>query len=110
MTDEHTEDLRNVWEADWVTITTTEGKTFEATCTDRSVQHAHPQTGEVRETTIWTFEAEDTEVAASILDGLKSSADDPDFPQHSELWRMEEGEAIGYIETVEIHGPEPSSA
>ncbi len=53
--EEHTEDLRNVREGDTLDITTTEGETFEAECTDRQVQHADPRSGEVRETTIWTF-------------------------------------------------------
>lgn len=104
--DEHTADLHNVVTNDSVTLTTTEGETFDATCTDRSVQRADPRSGEVRETTIWTFDTPYGEAAASILNGLKSSPDDPDFPVHSELWHMDEGDGMGYIETVQIHGPQ----
>lgn len=101
---EHTDDLRNVNEGDLLDITTTEGETFEATCTSREVQHADPRSGEVRQTTIWTFDTPYGEAAATILDGLKSSADDPDFPQHSELWHMDEGDGMGFIESLNLYG------
>ena len=105
MAESHTDDLRNVNENDDVTITTTEGETFDAHCKMRQTQNADPRTGEVRETKIWLFDTPDGEVAASILDGLKSSPDDPDFPQHSALYNTGEEESLGYIESVQIHGP-----
>jgi hypothetical protein len=105
MAESHTDDLRNVNENDHVTITTSEGETFDAHCKMRQTQNADPRSGEVRETKLWIFETPHGELAASILDGLKSSPDDPDFPQHSELYNSEEGENYGYVESVQIHGP-----
>lgn len=104
-TDKHTADLRNVCEDDHVTLTTSEGETFEATCTHYLINNADPRSGEVRETTIWRFETPWGHAAATITDGLRSAEDDPDFPQHSELWHLDEGDGMGYITTVEIHGP-----
>lgn len=99
--DQHTDDLRNVNEGDTVTIRTTEGETFhEVECLFRRVQQADPRSGEVRETTIWRFDTPHGEAAASILDGLRSSPNDPEFPQHSELWNLDEGCAMGFIESV----------
>lgn len=101
---QHNDDLRNVREGDTVEIVTSEGEVFEAECTDFQVQHADARSGEVRETTIWMFDTPHGEAAASILEGLKSSSDDPDFPVHSELWHMDEGGAMGYINEVTIFG------
>jgi hypothetical protein len=103
---EHTEDIRNIVEGDEVTITTTEGEAFDAECINRDTQHADPRSGEVRQTTYWKFDTPYGEAAASILEGLKSSPDDRDFPQHSELWHMDKGDGMGYIESVQIHGPD----
>lgn len=102
--EQHSEDLQNVSEGDSVTLTTTKGETFDAECLSFDVQHADPRSGEVRQTNIWTFDVSDSEVCASILDGLKSSDDDPDFPIHSELWHMEKEETMGYIKDLKLHG------
>lgn len=102
--EQHSDDIHNVRESDDIHIYTTEGENFSATCTSRDTQFADPRSGEVRETTIWMFDTPKGELAASILDGLKSSPDDPDFPQHSELWSMDREETLGYIESVQIHG------
>lgn len=100
----HADDIRNVREGDEVEITTTEGETFEATCTKRQHEQAAPESGEVRETTMWFFDAVEYQPVVSILDGLRSSPDDPEFPQHSEMWDRQQQGAIGYIETVSIFG------
>lgn len=102
--DSHTDDLRNVREGDDLHIYTTEGENFSATCESREIQHADPRSGEVRETTIWMFDTTKGTLAASILDGLKSSPDDPDFPQHTELWSLDREAPLGYIETLDVHG------
>lgn len=102
--EEHTDDLRNVNEGDSVTLDTTENETFNVTCTERLVQQAAPETREVRETRIWVFENNHRKLAASIIDGLRSSPDGNKFPQHSELWDMTDEENMGYVEQVFIHG------
>lgn len=102
--DQHTDDLRNVNEGDSLHIHTSEGENFSAECQDVLVQNADPRSGEIRETTIWLFETPKGRLSASILEGLKSSPDDPDFPQHSALYSMDTDGTLGYIESVEIHG------
>jgi hypothetical protein len=102
--EQHTEDLRNVREGDGVTITTTDVTTFDARCTDMEVQRADERSGYVRVTRIWIFGTPYGEVGATILDGLRSKPDDPDFPKHTELWNTDEEESMGYIETLQIHG------
>lgn len=97
----HTDELRRVQSGDDLLLTTTEGEELEATCTNRSTEHADPRSGEVRETEIWRFDTKYGEVAATILDGLKSSPDDSDFPVHTELWHIDEGGAMGYIEELQ---------
>jgi hypothetical protein len=106
--DEHTADLRNVKAGDDVTIHTDTGNTFRnLTVTGCSTSHASEGSGEVRETTIWTF---DGNIHCSIIDGLRSSPDDHKFPIHTRLYDSQADEAIGYIESVEIHGPVEISA
>lgn len=102
--EKHTDDLRNVNEGDSVEITTTSGSVLRATCESKTRQHADPRSGEVRETRIWTFAADDEEIAATITDGLRSSADDPEFPQHSALWNIDREENMGYAENIRIFG------
>lgn len=105
---EHTDDLRNVNEGDSVTIHTTSGETFhEVTCTLRKKRNADPRSGEVRETTLWSFTVDGDDLTVSITDGLRSSPDDPEFPVHKEAHLGTIGKADGwmpkgYIETVEI--------
>ena len=102
--DAHTDDLRNVREGDTVEITTTEGETFEAECTERQVSNADPRTGEVRETTLWLFDAVEYLPTVSITEGLKSSPDDPDFPLHKEAWDRQQERTMGYIKSLKIYG------
>lgn len=103
---EHTDDLRNVREGDTVVITPEQGEAFSCECTDYSVENADPRSGEIRETKIWEFTNVDVKLYASILDGLRSSEDDPEFPQHSELWDASLERNLGYIEKLTIRGPE----
>lgn len=113
MEENHSEDLRNVNEGDSVTIELahpTNGRTYhEVLCAMREVHHADPRSGEIRETTLWSFNVGDKDLTVSITDGLKSSPDDPEFPLHKEASLGEIGKAdgwvsMGYIESVEIHG------
>lgn len=101
--EEHTDDIRNVEEGDSVTIIT-ESKEFDATCASREVQRADPRTGEVRETKMWFFDAVEHQPAVSIIEGLRSSADDPDFPVHNEMWDRQQEMNMGYVKDVKIHG------
>jgi hypothetical protein len=101
----HTDDLRNVTDGDSVTLHTTEGETFDVECNYHSVDNADPRSGEVRETKTWIFQNQaGEEICAAITDGLRSSPDDPEFPQHSQLWDSTAGENLGYIESLSIHG------
>lgn len=100
----HTDDLRNVNEGDTVHIKTTEGKVFGAECTDVCVERATEASGEVRVTTMWRFDSPLGRLDATIMDGLRSSPDDPEFPKYTELWSLDKEETFGYIETVAIGG------
>lgn len=102
--DTHSADLRNINEGDDVTITTTEGDSFRATCTSTERQHADERTGHIKQVDIWTFDTPGGEVAAAITEGLKSSESDVDYPIHSALWNTDEEVGMGYVEGVEIHG------
>ncbi len=104
MGENHTDNLRNVREGDTVVITPTDGGAFTCECTDYQIQNADPRSGEVRETKIWEFTNVDVKMYASILDGLKSSESDPDFPQHSELYDSSLDRNLGYIEELTIRG------
>lgn len=104
MGENHTDDLRNVVEGDTVEIVTTEDESFEAECTDYRKEHADPRTGEVRETSMWTFEAVEYKPVATITDGLRSSDTDPEFPIHTELWDQQQEGHMGYIDDISIHG------
>ena len=104
MDETHTEDLRNVREGDTVVITPTGGEAFTAECTDYQVQNADPRSGEVRETKIWTFTNVDVRIYASIIDGLRSSESDPEFPIHCEMYDETIDRSIGYVEKLTIRG------
>jgi hypothetical protein len=101
---EHTDDLRNVNQGDSIAIHTSEGERLTGNCTEFRVHRAAPETGEIRKQSIWTFDFDgvDGDVHAGILDGLKSRAQDDDFPQYSELWSEAAEESMGYIEEVSI--------
>lgn len=109
--DAHTDDLRNVNEGDSVTIKTTTGERYtEVECTYKQVSNADPRTGEIRKTHLWVFNADGRDLTAAVIDGLKSSPDDPDFPVHKKVSLStgdgdSDWDSVGYIETVEIHGP-----
>jgi hypothetical protein len=115
MEEEHTTDLRNVNENDVVTIETTEGRRFaEVECVSRQSERADPRSGEVRQSIIWQFNINGRDLVATIIDGLKSSPDDPDFPVHKEASLGNVGEYdgwvnLGYFDTVEIYGPKLES-
>lgn len=106
----HTDDLRNVREGDTVTVTTTEGETFdEVECAFREVHHADPRSGEIRETTLWSFDVGDKDLTVSIVEGLKSSEDDPDFPLHKGsslgvIGKADGWTPKGHFESLQIHG------
>lgn len=102
--DRHTDDIRNVREGDTVQIETTEGEAFEAECIGYDVQHASPGSGEIRESRVWLFDSVEGRPVVPIIDGLKSSRDDPDFPIHKPIWDEERGEAMGYVKELIIHG------
>lgn len=104
MSDKHTDDLRNIWEGETVTIKTSEGNHFDAECTARTTEHAAENTGEVTQTTIWEFDAIEWRPVATITDGLESNAVGG-FPKHSALWCRDQEQNLGYIETVQIYGP-----
>lgn len=106
MAEEHTSDLRNVKEGDDVTVVTSDGHIIDAHCTSYENQHADPRSGEVRETRLWHFHSQLFSFTASIIDGLRSSPDDPEFPKHTAAYAHEEDVSIGYIVDVKIHGPE----
>lgn len=101
---QHTDDLRNVQEGDDVTIETTEGEVYDLTCVTYQNNGADPRTGEIRETRLWVFEGPGIELGASITDGLKGAADQPDFPIHMALTNPHDKEEYGYVEDVKIHG------
>lgn len=104
--DQHTADLRNVNEGDDVTIITTEGEEFDAHCTEVDVSNADPRTGEIRETTMWFFEGSHHSTIAVIVDGLASTEEQMGhFPSHKTMWERNQERDMGYIESVQIHGP-----
>lgn len=100
----HNDDLRNVRPNDTVEIVTSEGEVFEAECTRFDVQQADPRSGEVRETRMWFFDAVEYKPVVSIVDGLKSSESDPDFPLHKEVWDEQQEQSMGYINEITIFG------
>ena len=103
---QHTSDLRNVKEGDGVTFTTSDGETYNATCTNYDEQHADERSGEVRTTSIWTLDIDGLGGRAdvAIVDGLKSSPEQDDFPRYHEIWQGKDKPTLGYIEKVQIHG------
>ena len=85
---QHSADLRNMKEGDGVTFTTSDGETYNATCTNYDEQHADERSGEVRTTSIWTLDIDGFGGRAdvAIVDGLKSSPEQDDFPRYHEIW------------------------
>jgi len=100
----HTEDLRNVQEGDTVEIVTSEYEAFEAKCVETEVHSADPRTGVVRETRIWHFDAVEHQPVVTIIDGLRSSPDDPEFPLHKAMWDSQQEGSMGYIKDLTIYG------
>ena len=100
----HTDDIRTVHQGDSVTIETSQGVTYTGSCEERMTHHPSERSGEVREQTIWTFrlDGQPGEVHCSIVDGLKSSPDGKEFPQHVELFAFRDEERLGYVENVEV--------
>jgi len=97
---EHCDEVREISEGDEVTLTTTTGETIEGTCKDKQKRNADPRTGEIRETTMWMIQNSARLVVFSIVEGLKSSPDDPDFPVYKPAWDNDSEEEVGYIESV----------
>jgi hypothetical protein len=107
MEERHSGDLYNVHETDEVTITTTTGNTFDATCVNFQNQHADPRSGEVVTTLIWRFQSPEfnSVIDIGITNGLKSSPDQDDFPRHHEVYLGIENLSLGYVETITIDKP-----
>jgi len=101
--EEHCDQIRSVSEGDTVTISTTNGNIFDATCEMKDTQYADPRSGEIRETRIWLFNAVEFMPIVSILDGLKSSPDDPDFPVHKQVYCRDTEQSLGFIDRIDIH-------
>ncbi len=106
---QHTADLRNVNEGDSLTIQTTMGETFDVECESYEVHHADERTGEVRETRVWTLIGDNRRLIVSIIDGLKSSPNQRDFPRHKPIWEKTSECAVGYVDSVKIHGPQTAA-
>lgn len=104
MADKHTSSLNDVREGNRISATIEGSEVFVADCAEYTEEHADERTGEIRLTKMWIFEDadEDRQLVASILEGLKSSPDDPEFPQHSPLWDMDAEETVGYITELNI--------
>jgi hypothetical protein len=102
--DAHTEDLRTVHEGDTVEIVTSENEAFEAKCVEKEIYNADPRTGEVRETRSWHFDAVEHQPVVTIIDGLRSSPDDPEFPIHKSMWDSQQEGSMGYINDLTICG------
>lgn len=102
MTREHTTDLRNVREGDDLTIETTHGEQFRVECTMKNTEQVDLRLGEVQYL-IWQFEGQRFDAYCSINDGLRSSQDDPQFPQHKGLYDQDTGKEYGYITSLQIH-------
>lgn len=102
--EEHTADFRNVREGDSVTIHTTRGESFDVECERFEKEQADPRSGEVRETRIWTLVGDSRTLTVAIVDGLRSSESDPDFPIHHPIFEVESEAGIGYVESLDLHG------
>jgi len=109
MVETHSEDLRNVSENDIVTLEMSTGERFsQVECEMYQVQNADPRSGEVRETKLWAFALPNGDsLTASITNGLRSSPNDPEFPQHKSASIGQIGERdgwtdAGYIDDVSI--------
>ena len=110
---EHTADLRNVVEDDWVTIDTTFGWRFEQVeCISRESWPSDEKNSVGTEILTWEFEApsySEKILRTSIIDGT-SSLDSVDYPVHKTAALVErtvdciERQPVGYFDSVEIHG------
>jgi len=111
---EHDASVRGIYEGNEVTFDLSNGETIEAECIHRSRNSADPRSGEIRTTYVWTFDIADSDRLAtvSIVDGLRSSEDDPEFPVHKKLSTTDklardgDWQEQGYITTVENHAAE----
>jgi hypothetical protein len=108
---EHDGAIRGVYEENGVTLHLSNGETIEAECIHRSRNSADERSGEIRTTYVWTFDIANSDRLAtvSIVDGLRSSEDDPEFPVHKKLSTTDklardgDWQKQGYITTVENH-------
>ncbi len=99
----HTSTLQLVREGDTVTIHTSEGHQFEAECVTYDERNAAERTGEIRKTMMWSFDAVEYQPVVTIIQGLRSSADDPDFPIHEKVWDTKQECRMGYVKSIIIH-------
>ena len=59
------------------------GRTFEEVeCHIRTTERSDLDSGELRETHIWASVSKSKNLTVSIIEGLRSSEDDPDLPLH----------------------------
>jgi len=93
-----------VQKGDIVEIVTSEYEPFEAECVKTEVHNADPRTGEVRETQIWHFDTVEYQPVVGIVDGLRSSPEDPEFPLHREMFDSQQEQSMGYIKNLTIYG------
>lgn len=99
----HAKEVWDIYEGSTVTIETTDGIEFDATCTSRETEYSDPRSEHIRETTMWEFSAVEWSPVVDIVNGVRSSEDDPEFPLHSELWCTDHEQDLGYIESITIH-------
>lgn len=99
----HADSISHVREGDTVTITTSEGHQFEAECVAYDERNAAERTGEIRKTVMWFFDAIEYQPVVTIIQGLRSSDNDPDFPIHKKIWDHQQKQEMGYIECMTIH-------
>lgn len=102
--DQHSADVFNIREGDFVEIVTTTGEVFVGECTLYNVSNSVPRSGEVRETTDIKLETMDFSTHVSITKGLTSPRDDVNFPIHRQVWNIDEGRRMGHVEEVSIYG------
>lgn len=99
--EEHTSELRQIREGDRVSIETTDGESLEADCTSYEKQHSrNPDI--VRTSFYWYFEFDGEKAVATIVEGLKSSPDEAEYPRHKKLFNLSNETGMGYITSIEV--------
>lgn len=108
---EHDAAIRGVYEENEVTLDLSNGETINAECIHRSRNSADERSGKIRTTYVWTFDIADGDRlgTVSIVDGMRSSENGPEFPIHKKLSTTDklardgDWQTKGYITTVENH-------